>query len=115
MAIKLSQLKNKTKRVKFEFEGEKVTVDYRTGSLTPETQVVAMQMLGLDDDPSPQVLNDFVGVMVDIVSGWDVLGEDGQPEPVTPALMRKLPMSFLGSIFRAVMEDMRPNAESAES
>ena len=118
MAIKLSQIKAKTKKatVKHEEYGE-MAIEYRPSALTAETQVTVMRMMTITEGgagEAPEIMGDYLGAMERLVASWDLLGEDGKPLAITKATLRQdVPMDLVGAIFRTIMEDMRPNEASA--
>lgn len=138
MSIKLHNLMKEEREVAFEYEDEKVTIRYRPAAITPQMQSVAsrMQAMGIKADEAKErakiakakgeepatepadlsatlemgsLMADFVGVIVTLTASWEILDDDGKQLPVTDALAMRMPLNFLMAIFRAAMDDMRPN------
>lgn len=138
MSVKLHNLMKEEREVAFEYEDEKVTIRYRPAAITPQMQSVAsrMQAMGIKADEAREkakaakakgednaaepadlaatlemgsLMTDFCGVIVTLVASWDIVADDGKPLPVTDALCMRMPLNFLMAIFRAAMDDMRPN------
>ncbi len=109
MPIRLSDLKTKSTTFTFDFLGEAVTITYRNGVITPEWE--SRREL---TDPSRQA-QATVLALSEIVASWDVLGDDGQPVPVTVETLTPMPLQFLNRVLEEVMADMRPKARSGGS
>lgn len=75
-----------------------VTVTYKPLAMTP-AMVDALIAKNITDRG---FLEAFA---LGIVDGWDILGEDGQPCPITAEFLRELPGEFLKAIYDAIMDD----------
>lgn len=68
---------------------------------------------GEDPGPTWREVRDgndkFFALLADILVGWDVLGEDGQPLPATAQWLEQMPQDFLTEIIRAMFNDSSPN------
>ncbi len=91
MAIKLSDLRSKTRQVQVDYLGDTVTVEYLVNALTMEF---------LDRDPNA------VEQVKEIVSSWDVLDDTGNPIP-PGEIADQLPLAFLSAVLEAIVADMR--------
>jgi len=122
MGVKFRDLMKETKKASVEYDGETVNFFYRPSAITPQMQLVAvrMQTMGEDkEDSKPSdmesLMEDFVTVICNLVSEWDVLDENGIPLPVNAAWVSQMPLAFLSALFSAAVENMRPNDKSAGS
>ena len=133
MSIKLHNLMKEERSVTFEYEDEKVTIKYRPAAITPQMQSVAarMQVMGAKSDDAAKdktgtvdvaasqemnsLMYDFVDMMCVLIASWEIIDEDGKELPVKPELAMRMPLNFLMALFKATMDDMRPNAGSAGS
>lgn len=101
MPLSVSQLTGQSERtVKLQFLGEEINITYRPGAYTPEFEELTI----------------FDGLLR-IVSAWDLLGDDGQPYPLTREALQVLPSPFLTAVWRRIAEDVRldPTKPAASS
>jgi len=87
-----------------------------------------------DDTPieitiRPQAINDYwlerlealeardregvAGLLAEVLVGWDVTDDEGQPVRPTAEVLRTLPIDFLTELIYAVMEAMRPKGRTS--
>lgn len=99
MPIKLANLASKTDTATFNFQGDECTIVYRPNWITPERQAAlsAAQAEGKADEQ-------FRALVIGLIESWDVLGDDGQPVPVTDEWIGALPYSFLTACITAAVE-----------
>ncbi len=102
MPISLSELQNNTRTITVDYDGEKVTVVYKPGVLTPTAS-------------TEFVKSTVVEQLEKLLVSWDVMDEKGKPLPVTTELLNQLPGRFLSHLALAVSGDMRPNETRAAS
>lgn len=135
MPLKLADLGKTTREATFTYEGSTVHIKYRPSALTARVQMssaslvtLGREFVGSDDDPDEikrerlisaaesvlEALGDYTEVLSKMVADWDVLGEDGKPIPVTPSVIRDLPLDFVYEMFGAIMRANSPNAKSVE-
>lgn len=108
MGIRISQLVSDQRTVSVPVDGEQVSVTYRPGGFTPETEDRLHQHE--EDQRGGAAL---VELLEGCLTSWDLEGDDGQALPVDAAQLRTLPIRFLGQVVKAIAEDMSPNATSA--
>jgi hypothetical protein len=90
MAIRLSDLRRKTRSVTVHYQGEDVNVEYYVNAVTPE-------FLLSSNEPLDQIKR--------VVASWDVQDDDGNN--LAPAeIADKLPIAFLNAVISAIIEDM---------
>jgi len=92
MPIKLSDLQKQTRPLTLDFSGEQINVIYRPGAITPALTARFVDMSNAEAVPI-------------IVAEWDILGDDGQPLPVTAEICETLPLEFLRAVVREVIAD----------
>lgn len=140
MPIRLADIYKDSKTVTFEYDNEKVTVEYRHKKLTPVNRVALMagseffherkpaakpskgrkgQDTGQDNGlPWRDVMDGnerYYGLLAEILVGWDVLDEEGQPLPVTVEWLEMLPQDFLSEMIAALITDGRANPTKGEN
>lgn len=106
MPLSLGDLRSRTRRVAVPVAGETLEVEYRPTALTPG---LIAWLRGIEADGQPERLAE---VLCQVVIGWDLLGDDGAPLPVTEEVARELPLRLLGVIVRAVLEDAQEDPPS---
>lgn len=109
MAMKLSEVKAKTKVVTVSFMDETVDVSYRPAAMTPAIleDVLALAK-SAETDAEDMAL---VGSMLEpVLDWWDVLDDKGKRLPTTTESIREMPLAFLVQVLQDVQEDMRPPA-----
>jgi hypothetical protein len=97
----LSDLKKKTGKLKL-YNGD-LNVEYRLNAGTPELEkeIAALQ----DDGDTVGVLEKVVEQMSNVLVSWDLMGDDGQPVPITiEALTNIVPSAVLTDISNAISE-----------
>lgn len=47
------------------------------------------------------------------LTGWDIIGDDGEMLPITVANIKRLPLKFVGAMFTALQEDNNPPASGS--
>lgn len=86
----------------FEFAGEPVKVQYRSGIMTPEWEAKYKNK------------NDGAyGQAHDLIVEWDVLGDDGKPYPTDLDSLKQLPIEFIASLVGAIAGDLVPNRKTS--
>ena len=143
MPIRLADILKDTKTVTFTYEEDEVTVEYRHNALTPVMRIALAaggnyirskrqaatpakgkgkkgeQPAQADGDSWWQdalaEMQEYLGTVASLIVNWDVLGDDGQPLPVTPALLEQLPLSFINAVVSAMLMDGLPNPRTGEN
>lgn len=110
MAMKLSEVKAKTKITTVEFMDESVDVSYHPAAMTPAILEEVMALAkGAETDAEDMAL---VGSMLEpVLDWWDVLNDDGSRVPTTKEAIREVPLAFLIKVLDDVQADMRPPAQ----
>lgn len=106
MTITVGALKRNARILSIAVDAESsVDVEYRPGAVTP----ALVEDVSKTDAEMP-----LVQFLSALLVKWDILGEDGQPLPVTPATLAELPLEFLRLVRDAILEDLRgPKATRA--
>lgn len=110
MAMKLSEVKAKTKVVNVVFMDEQVDVSYHPAAMTPAILEEVMGLAkGAETDSEEMAL---IGSMLEpVLDWWDVLDDDGNRLPTTKDSIRQMPLAFLMKVLDDVQADMRPPAQ----
>ena len=102
MPLTLKTLTNKVNDLETEFAGEKVTLKYRSGIITPAWE---KKYKGKEDGVYHQAS--------EIIEEWDVTGEDGKPYPTDVESLRALSVEFIAFIVGACANDLVPNRRTS--
>lgn len=110
MAMKLSEIKAKTKEVTVLFMDETVDVSYHPAAMTPAILEDVMALArGAETDAEDMAL---IGSMLEpVLDWWDVLDDKGKRIGTTMADIREMPLAFLIKVLDDVQTDMRPPAQ----
>lgn len=92
MAIHLADLQKRTRTVRVSFQGEELNVTYKINIVTP---AFLAEKLKIEEQ------------LARAIEGWDLLGEDGKPVPITYEVFEVLPTQFQAEIMMALTDDMR--------
>lgn len=117
MAIKLKDLRQATRTAKFTYAGEEINLTCRPAS--PWARVAFNEVAALANKPAAPnedwqqltarleedgaVMTDYITVIAELVTAWDVLGEDGQPLPITADTIARFPDRFIHQLFAAAV------------
>lgn len=98
--MKLSSLKNKTRKTQVTIDGESAEIEYRVHALTVDFLVEIKELGDLES---------IVAQVERVVARWDVLDDNGNEILTTreAILANKIPMDFLTAVLVAVTEDLR--------
>jgi hypothetical protein len=107
---KLSTFRNATRPLVIDTgdPDEPLTVRYRPRALTPRLA----EQLTQDTSDESNIARTCKWLEL-IVAEWDLLGDDGQPIPLTEAAMQDVPLDVLKFVSDAILEDSRPNQVSS--
>lgn len=109
MAVKMSEMKSRTKVLQVTWDGETVDVSYFPNVVTPE-------LLEQVDDAAKRDNLDILGVMLEpVLDWWDILLDDDTRMPTDADTIKRVPMSFLSKLQDAITEAQRPPAESSSA
>lgn len=84
-----------------------LNIVYNLAGLTP--QVEAQFRRAAQEQQNGEAL---VAFLTPLLLSWDLLGEDGQPLPVTAEILQTLPLAFLARLVEAIGADIAPNPTS---
>ena len=110
MPVRISNLVRDRRTVTIPIDDDVVTITYRPGGFTPETEDRLRQYA--DDQRGGAAL---VALLADCLIEWDLVDDDGRPLKPTAENLRRLPTVFLSQVAQAIAEDMRPNLPIAGS
>lgn len=103
----IQALKSRTRQVVVEYEGEKLTVEYRPGALTGA--LVDRVTTAAGEQGQSAVIAEALS---EVVAGWDATC-GGEPYPPTHENLMALPLRLLSDVFRAIVQDAAPPPPSA--
>lgn len=89
--MKLSEIKNKTRKVEVSFQGESIEIEFRANVVTPAF---------LSDKPDVQEQ------LRRAVVHWNIIDDNGKEVPVKDAV-DSLPVDLLALMINAITEDIR--------
>ena len=95
--IKMSAMAEMEQSITVEWFGETADMVVLPGRVTRE------MVAGFDAE---EATDGIIEQVVTLVKSWDVLGDDGEPLPVTVEVAQKLPLMFLAAIVREVVESV---------
>lgn len=103
--MKLSDLRANVRRLDVDYFGSTVSITYRPGELTPETEDALREAREQN-----RTTDALIELMVRALVGWDVTDDDGEPLPIAAETLRPFPTALLLHIMAAIQDDMVPNA-----
>lgn len=103
MPISLANIKNDKRTVTVNYFGDTCEVTYKPSALTP---TVENELREAEDNSV------LIDTLCDMLTAWDVLGEDGAPLPIEVKVLNSLPNALLGAIMQGCREDMLPKSKS---
>lgn len=98
MALKLAQLAANKATTSFPYLGETVNLTYIPSLITEEYLDTIQRTANTIDALSTNIVH--------VLSAWDVEEDDGNVMPLTVERLRSLDMSFLRTVFQAVMKEV---------
>jgi hypothetical protein len=109
MPLKLSELIAQTAKRSFEYAGETVNLEIFTQKVTPAYRSRWEQV---SSDPTKESRCQLIA---DMVAGWDVLGDDDNPQPISYDFLQHCPDGFLNQVVQIVEEVLFPNPTNASN
>lgn len=103
MPLNLANIKNDKRTVTINYFGEECQVTYKPSVLTPTVE---------DELRAAEDTGALIETLCDMITAWEVVGENGEPLPIAPEVMGGLPNALLGAIMQGCREDMIPKAKS---
>ena len=103
MAVKMSEMTGRTKVLTVKWDGEEVDVSYFPNVVTPDLLEKVDEAAKLDN-------LDVLGVMLEpVLDWWDILETENGPRlPTDQETIKRIPMSFLDALQKAIQEDQNP-------
>lgn len=102
--MKISHLLKGQRPLTVDLDGEKLTLTYRTGAVTPATHDQALDLVEKQRVGAALAKSLSLSLL-----SWDLTDEEGNAYPVAEESLRLLPVSFLDKVFTAIQEDLVPN------
>lgn len=110
MAIKFSELAKGSRTVIVRWEGEECKVQYRPGA---NTAAFAIGLQEAMEESASGGTKAIVESLANMLIGWDVLDDKGEPMPIEADDLMGYPVGFLSAILNAIAEDQAPNARKS--
>ena len=106
MPVKLVDLKRDQRTIEIQIylgdeEEETLTVTYRPSEYSSKAEAELNESLA--GDLKSRMGTEFVRRLV---LSWDLIGEDGEPYPITDEGLAELPSTFIGDVVGGVAKDM---------
>lgn len=102
MPVTLQKIKERTKTVSIDIDGEKLSVTVRPDRITPGELVEAQERAqAAEESGDPRVaMLDFCNFLCEILVSWDLKWSDeGEIVPIEPeVLLESVPFSFLTEV-----------------
>lgn len=110
MAIRIGDLQKDKSSVTIKYLGEEAVVSYVPSRYSPVVEQTLHE----------SIKNGVAGVglaalIVNIVTAWDVIGEDGNPVPLKSEDVMKLPILFLSAVVNQITADMNVDKEELKN
>lgn len=102
MPVTLAHLIADTRTLSIPVGDDTLTVTYRPSGLTPATEGKLHELASAE-----RAGGMLVTFLLDMLTGWDLLGEDGAPLPITDEVLSRLPLTFLARLVEALSGDVR--------
>jgi len=107
MPLKFSEIVNRTKKIEVEIGEDRLSLEFKTEFYTP---AVASKI-----STSTSAIAAQVEVMADAIVSWDLLGDDGEPMPITVETLSAIGLGIINTIYQAMVEAVLPNVTKAGS
>ena len=104
MPISLSALTADRRTVRVPFGDDTLTLTYRPSAVNAKQEARE-----LEEREKGQHLMAQARSLAEIVESWDVLGDDGQPLPVSAEVLAGLGLDVTSKLTRAILDDLLPN------
>ena len=99
MAIKLTDMRNRTYRLEYEYQGDTMAVEYPPNAVDREFVEAVGQIEDSFESAAFQIGK--------VVKSWDLLDENDQPIPPADPLVASLPLPFTTGLLAAIVEDVK--------
>ena len=108
--MRLSDLAKDRRTVTVTVNGGTVSVTYRPGGITPQSEDALRELIA-EQRAGASLVAMLSGILVE----WDLQDDEGQPYPMDAESLRRLPTVFLSAIAEGISADLRPNQPSGGS
>ncbi len=110
MPISISALTANRRTVNIDFSGETLKVTYRPSAIN-----AAQEERELADRETGHHVMSIIRTLIENIVSWDLLGEDGQPLPLTEDALKPLGIDVLQTISNSIVRDALPNRTTQPS
>ncbi len=97
--MRLSDVRKKRVEVRVAIEGEELVVGYNPATYTPNK---AAELAGEEADARA-----VARLLSEVLTDWDLLGDDGLPYPTTVEALCEVPNLVLGKVLNAIVADLQ--------
>lgn len=110
MPIRLSSLMADRRTVRVPFGDDTLTLTYR-----PSAVNATQEARELEQRAKGEHLKAQANSLAEIITEWDVLGEDGKPVAPTTEVIGWLGLEVTTRLMRAILADLLPNVTTGDS
>jgi len=115
MPIRLSDIVAKVAVIDVEIAGESIRVEYKPNSITLRRSNELQRLIeSMDDNPDIDIGRETAHMFCDLVSGWDIVTDDGQQYPINIESLQDFPANILMQILESVQEDVSANGKKTK-
>ncbi len=104
MPISIAALAANRRTVNIDFDGDTLKVVYRPSAIN-----AAQEHRELEDKAVGKYVLSIIHTLTETIVSWDLLGDDGQPLPLTEDALKPLGIDILSKISSAIIADALPN------
>ena len=116
MTIKLSDIISEKRWVTVDVSGFDVRVAYTPNTITLRRSEELSHLLdSIDSNPDIRIGEETARMFCDLVSEWDILGDDDRPFPITVEALQDFPANILQRILEGVQADVAGHEESKKA
>lgn len=106
--MRLSDICKQRVEVKVPINGEELVVGYNPAAYTPNK---AAELDDAEGDDARSVAK----LLSEVITDWDLIGDDGEPYPTTLEALCDVPNLLLGKVLTAIVADIRPDPTPGSS
>lgn len=111
--MKLTSIKNQTKKFKINFgdEGD-LNVEYFPAKFTVGFQKQLMKLANEEETSDDTEKGDFFELLMTIICKWDLLDDEGVAYPINKETIAELPLSLVLEISRCISDGVNPTPKT---
>lgn len=108
MPIRASALTADRRSLKVAFGDDALSLTYK-----PSAVNAVQEARELEEREKGQHLMAQARSLAEIITGWDLVDDDGAPLPVSAEIIAPLGLDFTAKVTRAILDDLLPNRQTA--